>query len=1030
MVKHLKKSVHLIVALVCSFTLFLAGAFIVPKPVTALAGPDASFTKVSFNSLGIDDGTYGYKNGGYAVNAEFSESFNKKYFVGEVNFQTTGVTLYIAGTTAGKGLGLWLTAQGYISVNFDGTSVVNLNPSRLKNTSLTTFKNNTVKLGVTFEKKSATSLEVAFYINDEHYRDTTYTVSKNVDSVLGRTVSIKANSSSNKITIKSDGEIKTTPSTTLDWITTTHFYVADGTYGYNDGNVAVKGNRIVSVNNSYFTANVKFSAAEGAAIIYGGNEAGGGRTGLKFNLSGGKLVMSDAITTSGYSKEFTAADAGITSFTETFKLGISIKNMDADNDGKQDDIQLGVWFNDTLYAEEFIYFVDFADYFEVDSKGNVGNTLAVVSDVNGSTVTLGAVAELSVTMPNPELKKITFDHFGISTGEYKGLHPAFSTTGAYSKGINNTYFSGYVTYHGASQLIYGMTGSGLVFRLNGGNFRLEHNAALITAVNFDANVAGVESFTEKFRLGISTEFVDNDADGEKDDVKLGVFFNEALYNDKYLYFNDYVGNVGDTLAIYGHTGDKLTIGNIDEFKDPVTSRPLDSSFKKFTFDTVSILDKTYTVSDGLIRGAYGESLDGACFGGTVTFSAKAGAQMLYAATAGNAGMTISLTDDGRLVLGHNAISFPTKYFLASKAGLNSFADEEFNISISTRYVDSDNDGAKDDVELGMWFNDILYADEFIYIPDYVQHMDKYIYIYCPPASAGTTITVGTRSDFMPVVIPEELNPDLKLITLNNFSIKDGVLEDSNGDDANGLVTNGAYLKSLGGTYFAFNANFSIPDKDAPISLQYAGKGDGWVGFCFEVFPDKITAGDNVGHSEKYTFYAKKCGLDSFTDKDLKIGISTEYMDLDSDGAEDDVRFGLWINDKLANNEYMNVIDYRQYIGDEANGIGAGLGIYIKPSSATVNGEAVSKHNPLKAKLSSVLIPVRFQQFGFTDNWERELEIFAGSASHGTATGAGNNSTSTSKPQSPQTGDSVSALNAVIISCVALGGIIKLGRTRG
>lgn len=188
----------------------------------------------------------------------------------------------------------------------------------------------------------------------------------------------------------------------------------------------------------------------------------------------------------------------------------------------------------------------------------------------------------------------------------------------------------------------------------------------------------------------------------------------------------------------------------------------------------------------------------------------------------------------------------------------------------------------------------------------------------------------------------------------------------------------------------------------------------------EVYPDKIIFGDNGGRSEKYTFIAKKCNLDSFTGKNIKIGISTEYADLDGDGAEDDVRFGLWINDVLANNEYINAIDYRQYVGNEENGIGGGLGIYIKPSSATENGEPVSKHNPLKAKLSSVLIPVNFKQFGFTNNWERELDIFAGSASHGTAAGAG----STTNTQSPQTGENQRALNAMVLSCVALGGIMN------
>ena len=40
------------------------------------------------------------------------------------------------------------------------------------------------------------------------------------------------------------------------------------------------------------------------------------------------------------------------------------------------------------------------------------------------------------------------------------------------------------------------------------------------------------------------------------------------------------------------------------------------------------------------------------------------------------------------------------------------------MKVSIQYVDNDGDGTKNDVKVGMWFNDKLYENKYIYLKDY------------------------------------------------------------------------------------------------------------------------------------------------------------------------------------------------------------------------------------------------------------------------------------------------------------------------
>ena len=68
--------------------------------------------------------------------------------------------------------------------------------------------------------------------------------------------------------------------------------------------------------------------------------------------------------------------------------------------------------------------------------------------------------------------------------------------------------------------------------------------------------------------------------------------------------------------------------------------------------------------------------------------------------------------------------------------INEHFGKEVDVKISIEYVDQDGDGSENDVKLGMWFNDKLYDNEYIYLKNYTNLS----------YSMGTWMTLVIRED--------------------------------------------------------------------------------------------------------------------------------------------------------------------------------------------------------------------------------------------------------------------------------------------
>ncbi len=156
------------------------------------------------------------------------------------------------------------------------------------------------------------------------------------------------------------------------------------------------------------------------------------------------------------------------------------------------------------------------------------------------------------------LCEITFRDFGIADDTY-----TTDVSGMYSgNSLDGTVFTGVIkAAPGAAVFIGGKTnwqGIKLIFTekalsmMNGADEKTG-----FTKLTFDSTAAGTVFTGIDLKLQMSFEFVDNDGGGTENDLKLGMWFNGILYNNNYIYLNNYTDRddtMGRNLQIYGPAG--------------------------------------------------------------------------------------------------------------------------------------------------------------------------------------------------------------------------------------------------------------------------------------------------------------------------------------------------------------------------------------------------------------------------------------------------------------------------------------------
>ena len=481
------------------------------------------------------------------------DSFNKKLLSMYVEFTATkdwGTRLDIAGAGEWQGITVRPSADGstlsigniYDSAT-DGSIIINKG-----DTTVSKFTGNEFLLQLSFlfgeaNGQNKADLEIGIYLNGIYYD--TYIVTNCDMSAFGKYMKVYREAEQS-IKLRSVGEeIPDTPDVpdvptepqqpneSLEKITFAHFNIKDGAYSYNGDIVAqgiLKGHD--TLDKTLICGDILLEGEGSYQLLFGGKD----------NIWDGlRLIMYDADNMHVYWYQgfdgthitsFNAKQAGISFTNEEFNLKLSIEV-------KGNDIQVGAWFNDVLYGNQYILITDCAD--------ELGNRFgAYCSDENAS-VKVGSISELlpppaPPTQPNETFEKVTFDYFGLKDAIYKcdgTVAPTYEAKG--NESLDQKVLCGDIL----------LEGKGPIHLMLGGKTNIWYGFRFITQENgtivlcwvddeglqiievYDDATAGSTLMGEWLNLMISIEILDADEDGEKDDIELGVWFNGVLYKEEF-----------------------------------------------------------------------------------------------------------------------------------------------------------------------------------------------------------------------------------------------------------------------------------------------------------------------------------------------------------------------------------------------------------------------------------------------------------------------------------------------------------------
>ena len=246
-----------------------------------------------------------------------------------------------------------------------------------------------------------------------------------------------------------------------------------------------------------------------------------------------------------------------------------------------------------------------------------------------------------------------------------------------------------------------------------------------------------ENGYSEFKYRVTFDYVDG-----TNDIRITVSVNDKLAYDGVL--NDAQEYFGNQMRIWAREDKSIVIRS-----DPDRERPAEkvdpapvitNEFKQISFATYLFEAGTYGTAENPLSGHCREnSMDKVVFSDTLCFPEGGDVQWRFAGgesiwhglminVYGNA-LKLSNTVDGEW----KSIIFDPKVAGCDLVG------KDVKITISFEYVDCDEDGEKDDVKLGVWFNGKAYADRCFYLIGEAPRLGGYTMFYSPSGAHGITI---------------------------------------------------------------------------------------------------------------------------------------------------------------------------------------------------------------------------------------------------------------------------------------------------
>lgn len=759
-----KKTGKIFVSILCICSVLAATVFYPSAPTSLAEGNafDASAYEVlTFTDFGYEDGTI-IRDTVYGIRSK--ASLDGVALAGRIT--TSDGYMRYGGSDADGGVGSWTAL--HIAVQ-DGSLFVQdfINGAN----GSAEFPSSTLKRGEAFHLIFATDnvdgdgdgkkddLKVQVWINNAYAGTHTFidTAAKAKANLL-----ISANSGSGAFTIQSEGAVPEGPleqkkpeELGYQRVTLGDFNIADGTYATRDVMTYGQYTRGTTLNNKYLDVDITLGTNEvnagGTVLNFAGSQEGGWY-GIRVFKTATYLGLVSTVNVSA-EKQYPYDELGITDHTAPMNLKLGVKLSG-------EDVCVDMWVNDV--RQKPMTFAGAAAHFGMYAGIYVLNEPSI-------TVSTPSKGESGIVQKTPE--QLGFTELGMNQG-FKIPDGTYKCTengkqelveGTFAKGLNGKYlnvnlqikgtYSGTYTYKDAEgKEVVAEAGegglryagredswTGIKINVVDGNLVLQDVTTITDRMVITAEDAGVNFAKEKFNLKLGTSIADINGDGAKD-LELSVWV-----NDKYFGTYSYVNvkdEIGNTARIYlAKAGQQFVVETPG--KTAVKLKKLNKNFRQMTFANYKIKDGTYACKNGkyaFADGVYGLGMNETVFSGDILFSTAVGADFRFGGQVDGWHGLRFWNRQGKLYMEDVDGYTDTYTFVSAAAGVE-LEDNMFNLKLSTEYVDSDKDGKKDDVKLGVWFNDVLYQNQYIYLKDYKQYLGRYIGVF----SAADTTYIQIKS---------------------------------------------------------------------------------------------------------------------------------------------------------------------------------------------------------------------------------------------------------------------------------------------
>lgn len=223
-----------------------------------------------------------------------------------------------------------------------------------------------------------------------------------------------------------------------------------------------------------------------------------------------------------------------------------------------------------------------------------------------------------------------------------------------------------------------------------------------------------------------------------------------------------------------------------------------------------------------------------------------------------------------------------------EVGLGS-TNEKFNLKIDFEYVALDTDAIINDVKYGIWINDFLVDQTYLYSKDDADKFGVWALVYCPNEYGKVAISTEWHQR------PDDNTPYI----LEDFGIEEQVYSVDN-------LSGRQYTKNLGA---AVSGGSSITGKialngDASLTL-YGAPDNEWFGFRFRI----ENGGLIIQHTESNVNAIRISVPEVTAGETFTFSVEQEVLDLDNDGLQDDIRFGVRINGTLYQEQRFYLLDF-------------------------------------------------------------------------------------------------------------------------